>query len=244
MDNLEERGYQGPIITSAEATGTDLQAFMTNVFSWMTGALMITAFTAYGFASQESLFSLLYTPTGGHSVLGWVAMLAPLGIVIAMGAALQRLSYMSLMLLFIGFSVIMGISMSYIFYTYAASTIYQTFFITAATFGTMAVLGYTTKTDLTKFGRLLFMGLIGIILAMVVNWFLGSSQLDYIISIIGVLVFTGLTAYDVQRLKRIGLSIPGGTEIAGKAAIMGALSLYLDFINLFLMLLRLFGGRD
>lgn len=241
--DLREREYQGPIISGAEVR-TDLQAFMTNVFSWMSGALIITAVTAYWFASNEGLFSILYSPEGGNTVLGWVVMLAPLGIVIAMGAAINRLSYSSLMMLFVGFSVIMGISMSYIFYIYAASTIYQTFFITAGTFGTMAILGYTTKTDLSKFGQILFMGLIGIILASVVNWFLGSSSLDYIISIIGVLVFTGLTAYDVQRLKRIGMTVEGGTEIAGKAAIMGALSLYLDFINLFLMLLRLFGGRD
>lgn len=243
MNNLDEQEYQGPIISRA-AANTDLQAFMTNVFSWMSGALIITAVTAYWFASNAGLFSMLHTAEGGSTMLGYVVMFAPLGLVIAMGAGLNKMSYSVLMLLFIGFSVIMGISMSYIFYAYAASTIYQTFFITAGTFGTMAILGYTTKADLTKFGRILFMGLIGIILASVVNFFLGSSSLDYIISIIGVLVFTGLTAYDVQRLKHIGMTVEGGSEIAGKAAIMGALSLYLDFINLFLMLLRLFGGRD
>ncbi len=240
---MEIENTKGPIISRVESA-EGLQAFMSNVFSWMSAALIITGVTAYWFASSESLFGMLYSAEGGPSMLGWVTMFAPLGVVIAMGAGLNKLSYQMLMLLFIGFSVIMGISMSYIFHVYAASTIYQTFFITAGTFATMAFFGYTTKTDLTKFGKILFMGLIGIILASVVNIFLGSGPMDYIISIVGVLVFTGLTAYDVQRLKRIGMSVEGGTEIAGKAAIMGALSLYLDFINLFLMLLRLFGGRD
>ncbi|MDA0973220.1 MAG: Bax inhibitor-1/YccA family protein [Bacteroidetes bacterium] len=241
---MEYNSLDRPAV-GAIKTAEGLRVFMSNVFSWMTGALTITAITAYWFASDAGLFQMLYTPEGGNSILGWVVMLAPLGFVIAMGAAYQKLSLQMMTLLFLAFSVVMGMSMSYIFHIYAASTIYQTFFITAGTFGIMAFVGYTTKTDLTSFGRFLFMGLIGIILASVVNWFIGSSSLDYIISIIGVLVFTGLTAYDVQRLKNIGMTVENGTSFAGKAAIMGALSLYLDFINLFLMLLRLFGGgRD
>lgn len=226
-------------------TAEGLRAFMANVFSWMTGALMLTGVTAFWFASDESLISMLIDfETGGMTMLGWVVALAPLGLVILMGAAVNRLSYQALIGVFLAYSIVMGMSLSFIFLMYTASTIYTTFFITAGTFATMAFVGYTTKTDLTSFGRILFMGLIGIILAMVVNWFLGSSQLDYIISIIGVLIFTGLTAYDVQRLKHIGATVEHGTSIAGKAAIMGALNLYLDFINLFLFLLRLLGGRD
>jgi FtsH-binding integral membrane protein len=234
----------GPIISRAEETPVALQAFMAHVFTWMTGALAITAIVSYAVAASPSIFGMLYSPEGGNSLLGWVVMLAPLGVVIAMSAAVERMSYNMMMLLFIGFSVIMGVSLSYIFHIYSGATIAKTFAITSGTFGIMAFLGYTTKTDLTKMGRILFMGLIGIILAMVVNYFTQSSQMDYIISIIGVIIFTGLTAYDVQRLKKIGMTVEGGTSIAGKAAIMGALSLYLDFINLFLFLLRLFGGRD
>ena len=241
--NTQERSASQVRISTVE-TAEGLRVFMSNVFSWMTVGLVLTGIVSYWFASDASLFSLLHNPEGGNTILGWVVMLAPLGFVIAMGAAFQKLSYQMMMVLFIAFAVVMGMSMSYIFHVYTAGAIYKTFFVTAGTFGIMAFLGYTTKTDLTSFGKYLMMGLIGIILASVVNWFLGSSSLDYIISIMAVLVFTGLTAYDVQRIKGIGSTVENGTSLAGKAAIMGALSLYLDFINLFLMLLRLFGGRD
>lgn len=150
---------------------------------------------------------------------------------------------MTMVLLFIAYSAIMGVSLSTIFLVYTASSIFTTFFITAGTFGVMAFLGYTTKTDLTKFGSILMMGLIGIIIASVVNMFMGSETTDYIISILGVLIFTGLTAYDVQKLKRIGSGVEYGTDETNKLAIMGALNLYLDFVNLFLFLLRFLGDR-
>ena len=137
----------------------------------------------------------------------------------------------------------MGISLSFIFLAYTGASIAKTFLITSGMFGSMAVLGYTTKTDLTKFGSLMYMGLIGIIIASVVNMFMGSSTLDYIISFGGVLIFTGLTAYDVQKLKRLGSQMTTEDETTRKFTIMGALTLYLDFINLFLFLLRLFGSR-
>ncbi len=137
----------------------------------------------------------------------------------------------------------MGVSLSFIFLAYTQSAIYQVFFIAAAMFGTMAVVGYTTKTDLTKMGSLLFMALIGIIIASVVNMFMKSDTMGYIISFIAVIVFTGLTAYDVQKLKNIGDNVEAGTEATAKMSILGALTLYLDFINLFLALLRIFGGR-
>ena len=149
----------------------------------------------------------------------------------------------TMVLIFVLFSMLMGASLSFIFLMYELGSIAKTFVITAGMFGTMAVVGYTTKTDLTKFGSLMFMGLIGIVIASVVNMFMQSSTMDYIISFIGVLVFTGLTAYDVQKLKRIGSQIVENNESVRKITIMGALTLYLDFINLFLFLLRFFGNR-
>lgn len=228
---------------SSTVTGTLAKSFMANVFLWMTLAMGVTAVTAFWFASTPSLIgSLVNTETGGMSMLGWVVTLAPLGFVLLMSFGYQKLSPAIMTLLFLGFSVLMGMSLSFILLVYTASSVYQTFAITAGMFGIMAVTGYTTKTDLTKFGSLMMMGLIGIIIAMVVNFFLKSSMLEYIISIIGVLVFTGLTAYDVQKLKRIG-TMEMDQANTRKMSIMGALTLYLDFINLFLFLLRLLGDR-
>lgn len=220
-----------------------VKTFMTAVFSWMFLALGITAITAYLFASSPSLIALLYTETG-LSVLGWVVMLAPFGFVMLMAFRFQKMSKANLSLMFIVYAILMGMSLSFILLVYTAASVFSTFVVTAGTFGLMALVGYTTNTDLTKFGSILFMALIGIILAMVVNFFMHSGTLEYIISIGGVLIFTGLTAYDVQKLKRIGMATG---EYVGqskdKLAIMGALTLYLDFINLFLFLLRFLGNR-
>ena len=153
------------------------------------------------------------------------------------------MSASTMVLVFIAYSVLMGVSLSFIFLAYTGASIASTFLIASAMFGGMAVVGYTTKTDLTKFGSIMMMGLFGIIIASVINMFMGSSTLDYIISFGGVLVFTGLTAYDVQKLKRIGSQITHEDENSRKLTIMGALTLYLDFINLFLFLLRIFGNR-
>jgi len=160
-----------------------------------------------------------------------------------MSFGINKIAYPVLLILFIAFAALMGISLSFIFLVYTSALITNVFLITSLVFGVMAVAGYTTNQDLTKFGSLMIMGLFGIIIASVVNMFMHSAQMDYIISYIGVAVFVGLTAYDVQKLKRIGEGIELGTASAGKMAIMGALTLYLDFINLFLMLLRVFGGR-
>ena len=205
--------------------------------------MAITAFVAYYFSSSEALMSSLFSPEGGMTVLGWVVMLSPLGFVMAMSFGFQKMSSGTLTLIFGGYSIVMGMSLSFILLIYTAASIFQTFVVTAGMFGTMAFVGYTTKTDLTKFGSIMMMGLIGIILASVVNWFLGSSTLEYIISFLGVLIFTGLTAYDVQKLKRMSAGIEGQAETIRKATIMGALTLYLDFINLFLFLLRFLGDR-
>jgi len=218
------------------------KTFISNVFSWMGIALAITAFVAWYFASNENLIRLLFSETG-MTTLGWVVTFAPLGFVLLINMGFQRLSAQVLTLLFGVFAILIGISLSFILLIYTSSSIFQTFAVTAGMFGIMAFVGYTTKTDLTKLGSILMMGLIGIILASIINWFLHSTQLEYIISFFGVLIFTGLTAYDVQKLKRIGASVDSGTETYRKLIIMGALTLYLDFINLFLFLLRFLGNR-
>ncbi len=220
------------------------KTFLSGVFMWMFLALSITAATSWMFASTPQLMMSLFNPeTGSMNLLGWVVMLAPLGMVLWMSAGFQRMSASTMVLVFVAFSVLMGMSLSFIFLAYTGASIAKTFVITAAMFGFMAVLGYTTKTDLTKFGSLLMMALVGIIIASVVNMFMQSGTLDYIISFGGVLIFTGLTAYDVQKLKRIGSGMDTTSSTGRKLTIMGALTLYLDFINLFLFLLRFFGDR-
>ncbi|MFK5857001.1 MAG: Bax inhibitor-1/YccA family protein [Bacteroidota bacterium] len=220
------------------------KTFLAGVFLWMGLALSITAIVSWLFASDAALMGMLInTQTGKMNMTGWVVMLAPLGLVLWMSFGYQKLSASTLVLIFIAYSALMGMSLSFIFLVYTLPSIAKTFVITAGMFGFMGVLGYTTKTDLTKFGSIMKMGLVGLIIAMVVNIFMQSDTMEYIISFIGVLVFTGLTAYDVQKLKRIGASVSLGTETARKVTIMGALTLYLDFINLFLFLLRFFGNR-
>ena len=223
------------------------KTFVSNVMVLMSLGLLITGVLAYLFGNSENLMSLLYSYNeGGRSMtaLGWIVMLAPLGLVFGLGAAYRKFSSNAMILLFVVFSALLGMSLSSIFIVYTASSISLTFFIAAGMFGTMAVAGYTTSVDLTKMGSLLYMGLIGIIIASIANWFIGSSGLDYIISFIGVLIFTGLTAYDMQKIKQIGMQIDHASEDGRKMAVMGALSLYLDFINLFLFLLRFFGNRN
>jgi FtsH-binding integral membrane protein len=205
-------------------------------------ALTVTSVTAYMFASNPELLGLLVTPTG-MSMFGYFVMFSPFLFVLAMGMGFARFSSAVITLLFAIFAVLMGMSLSFIFLVYSLGSIFTTFAITAGMFGIMAFTGYTTKTDLTKFGSLMMMALIGIVIASIVNFFLRSSGMDYLISFIGVLVFTGLTAYDVQKLKRIGEGSVYGAESTKKLMIMGALTLYLDFINLFLFLLRFLGNR-
>jgi FtsH-binding integral membrane protein len=242
MFEENNRNYFG---TSAGAdTGIIARTFMSQVFTWMTLAMGITALTAYWFASGELWKTLINPETGGMTGLGWIVTLAPIGFVLLMSFGFQRLSALAMTLLFIAFSVLMGMSLSFVLLAYTMASVFKTFLVTAGMFGVMAVTGYTTKTDLTKFGSIMMMGLIGIMLAMLVNFFLHSSTLEYIISILGVLIFTGLTAYDVQKLKRIGTGAGSyGEENARKMSILGALTLYLDFINLFLFLLRFLGDR-
>jgi len=241
---MENSNYNPEIIGNRDVAGSMSKTFIANVFSWMGVALAITAVVSYLFGTNADYMSILINESGrGLSGFGYLVMFAPLGFVFAMSLGWQRWSSSVILALFLAYSVVMGISLSFIFLIYTKSAIYATFGVAAGMFGTMALLGYTTQTDLTKLGSLLMMALIGIIIASIVNMFIGSSGMDYIISFLGVIIFTGLTAYDVQKLKRIGEGVEFGTEATSKLAMMGALNLYLDFINLFLFLLRLFGGR-
>ena len=221
------------------------RTFTGKVLSYMSAAIAITGVVAYLVGTDMSLLAYIIDfETGSMKILGWVALLAPLGLVLLMGSGVNRFSATTMLGIFILFSVLLGISLSTIFLIYNMGSIYLTFFVTSITFGIMATLGYYTQTDLTKFGGILRMALIGIIVAMVVNWFMQSAMMDYLISIIGVLIFTGLTAYDMQKIRQIGMQVETGTESETKLALMGALTLYLDFINLFLFLLRLLGNRN
>ena len=211
MSRYNEQNYSGTLSQSVD-TATLSRTFMMRVFSWMFLALTITAVTSFVWAANPSLMMLLIdVEAKGLSMLGWVVMLAPLGFVLLMSFGFQKLSAPLMMLLFIVYSVIMGMSLSFIFLAYNIGTIGTTFAIAAGMFGTMAIAGWFTKTDLTKFGSILIMGVVGLVIAMLVNFFLKSSMMDYVISVIGVLIFTGLTAYDVQKLKRIGATLKTAT---------------------------------
>lgn len=225
-----------------KTTATE-SSFVSTVFLWMFAALGITALTAYLFASTPSLMMMMFSEKG-LNIFGWIVMLAPIIIVFVMSARVNKMSVQTMTMLYIVYSILMGMSLSFIFLAYTGASIMKTFAICSAMFGIMALVGYTTKTDLTKFGGILMMALIGIIVASLVNFFMHSERLEYIISFVGVLIFTGLTAYDVQKIKEIGNNGIAQGDTMAKITIFAALSLYLDFINLFLYLLRFFGKRN
>ena len=202
-------------------------------------ALVITGFTAFGIASNPGIAYTIVT----NQVLFWGLIIAEFGLVIAISGAINKLSAATATLLFVLYSIINGATLSVIFMVYTLTSIASVFFITAGLFGVMAFIGYTTKTDLTSIGKVLFMALIGIVLATIVNLFIGSSMLNMIVSYIGVVVFTGLTAYDSQKIKNMLYEADDMDEGMQKIALLGSLTLYLDFINLFLMLLRIFGNN-
>ena len=242
MNIQQNQGYLDVTRQQADSL-TFSRTFLSNVFSWMFLGLLSTAGTAYIFSGSAQLMSLLISETG-MTGLGWVVMLAPFGFVLLLSFGFNKLSSAAMIILFVIYAILMGMSLSFIFLAYSLGSIASTFAITAGMFGAMALLGYTTKTDLTKFGSILIMALVGVIIASFVNLLiLKSSMFDYFISLLGVLIFTGLTAYDVQKLKRIGSGVEDGLESTRKLTIMGALTLYLDFINLFLFLLRFLGNR-
>ena len=223
--NEKERGLSGAF-----------PVLMRKVYTWMTLALLITGVTAFGVASSPTLFMSL-------SKMMWGLIIAELALVFILSGAINRLSLGTATLMFIGYSVLNGAMLSSIFLVYEPMVIAKVFFITAGTFGAMAVYGYTTKKDLTSMGKILFMALIGLIIATVVNMFLKSPGFDYILSYIGVAIFIGLTAWDSQKIKEMLQTQYDMSEGAQKLALLGALTLYLDFINLFIYLIRIFGNN-
>ena len=227
-----------------------LRAYMLKVYNYMTTGLLFTGLVAYFFGKASIVSNEIgqivgVTPIGAllfNSPLKWVIMLAPLGFVFYLSARVHKMSLTSAQVTFWIFSIVMGLSLASIFIVYTQASIARVFFISSGTFAAMSLYGYTTKKDLTKLGGFLFMGLIGIIIASLVNIFIGSTALQFAISVIGVLVFVGLTAYDTQSIKN--MYYEGDSDsVGGKKALMGALRLYLDFINLFILLLQLFGQR-
>ncbi len=229
-----------------------LRAYMLRVYNWMASGLLLTGIVAYLIASTgaaELFYQVVRTPRGLATVptiLGWIAMFAPLAFILVLSFGINRMSKTGAQALFWVFCAVMGASLSNIFAIYTHASIASTFFITAATYAAVSLYGYTTKADLTRMGSFMVMGLIGIILAGLVNMFLQSSALQFAISVIGVVVFVGLTAYDTQRIKAdyLDYAYAEGTELAGKRSVFDALSLYLNFINLFTLLLQFMGVRQ
>lgn len=215
--------------------------YMRHVYQWMTAGLAVTGVVAYGVANSVAMRNMIF----GNSMVMILLIIAEFGLVIALSAAIHKMSAATATGLFLLYSALTGATLSSIFVVYSMGSIATAFVSTAGTFLAMSIYGTVTKRDLTSFGNFLFMGLIGIIIAMVVNIFLKNSMMEFVISCLGVLIFTGLTAYDTQKLREFGAAAPleDGTAIR-RGAILGALTLYLDFINIFLMLLRLFGNRN
>lgn len=213
---------------------------MRKVYTWMAMALTITGAVAYGVSNSEAMLTMLYSGMG--PIL--ICSLAELGIVIYLSSRIEKLSLTTATMWFIIFAILNGVTLSAIFLIYTLTSIAQTFFVTAGTFAAMAIVGSTTKKDLTQIGGILFMALIGLIIAVIVNAFLHSPMFNLIVSGIGVLIFTGLTAWDAQKIKEMVKQAPDANESAQKIALLGSLRLYLDFINLFFYLLRFLGRRN
>ncbi|MDX2127919.1 MAG: Bax inhibitor-1/YccA family protein [Chloroherpetonaceae bacterium] len=236
---MENTGFAYREVSSASSLVSIEKRVINQVFFWMMLGLLFTAGTAWWAAGTESVRNIVF----GNRLVFWGLIIAELGLVFAISGLINRISSMAAAGLFFLYSGLNGLTLSSIFLVYNLGSIAGVFLITAGMFGAMAVFGATTKMDLSKIGALLFMALIGMVIAGLVNIFLGSSMLSMIISAIGVVVFTGLTAYDMQRIKEMASAALDG-ESEGKIAVMGALSMYLNFINLFLSLLQLFGGRN
>lgn len=224
--------------TSTETFEKITSSVMTSVYGWMAGALAISGLTAW-YVSQDAM--LLYNMFNSGAI--WILFIAELGLVLGLSAAINKISAMTATIMFILYALLNGATLASIFVVYELSSIASTFFITAGTFGALALYGTTTKTDLTKIGNICFMGLIGIIIAGVVNIFIGNDMLGLVTNVLGVIIFVGLTAYDSQKIKAMVADAPADKEVVGKLAVLGALTLYLDFVNLFLKLLALFGKK-
>ena len=250
---MEQQNYQYQDSSVFVQEGAVSKKFFANVFLWMFVALSLSTFAAYLFGTNEQLMQYLLNinpETGkvGMSIFGYIAMFAPLGLVLLMGFGLSRLSLPALIGVFVLYSVLTGVSLSFILLTYTSGSIVSCFAGAAGIFGIMAFMGYTTNIDLSKFGPILMVGVIGLVIASVVNMFIQSEQFSLFMAFIGIAIFTALTAYDVQKIKRIGQGIEASGEQvlqveSKKMAIVAALSLYLDFLNIFLFLLRIFGSR-
>jgi FtsH-binding integral membrane protein len=246
FDNRLARGAT----TAAATYDAGLRAHMLRVYNYMTGALALTGIVAYAVANTPALLSLFYhetmTANGvgmAPTMLGYVVVFAPLALIFFLSFRIQQMSQGTAQLTFWAYAAMVGASLASLFIFYTGASIALTFFVTAATFGTMSLYGYTTSRDLTGVGNFLFMGLIGIVIASLANIFFQSAAITFMVSVLGVLIFTGLTAWDTQKIKQAYYAVGGDSAMAGKAAIMGALSLYLDFLNIFLFLLRFMGNR-
>lgn len=224
-----------PIAGAAVDAG--LRAHMLKVYNYMTSGVLLTGIVALLFANSGLAAQVMATP------LRWLIILSPLAFIMVMSFGMNRLSTGALQAMFWGFAAVMGLSMSSIFLVFSGESVARTFFVTAAAFASLSLWGYTTKKDLTGWGSFLIMGVVGLLLASIVNIFLGSSTMQWVISFLGVLIFAGLTAYDTQRIKSEYFYF-AGHEALGKIAIMGALNLYLDFVNMFQFLLSFLGNRD
>jgi uncharacterized protein len=224
---------------SVDAHAAEQQRFMVRVYNWMAAGLAITGFMAFYVSSSPAMMNILF----GNPILPIVLIIAQIGLVFWLASRVMQMSMSQATGVFMLYAGLTGVTFSTIFVVYTSASITSTFLVTAGTFGAMSLYGYTTKKDLTSWGSFLFMGLIGIIIASVVNMFMQNSMMSTIISYAGVLIFVGLTAYDTQKIKEVNIIGNEGTDEDTKEAIRGALTLYLDFINLFLMLLRLMGDR-
>jgi FtsH-binding integral membrane protein len=218
---------------------TSVKDFLLKVYNWMAMGLAITGIVAYGVSSSETLVQMIF----GNPIIFWGLFIVELLMVLGLSAGINKISSIVATALFFAYSFVNGITLSFIFMLYTHASIYSTFFICAMMFASVSVLGYITKMDLSKFGAFLFMALIGLIIASIVNIFWTNSTLYLLISYAGVLIFVGLTAYDTQRIKRMAQNVDAESETGKKGAIIGALQLYLDFINMFLFLLRILGNR-
>jgi FtsH-binding integral membrane protein len=247
MANFDPRYARAPVAT-ADTLDAGLRGYMLRVYNYMLVGLALTGVMAWLTAHTPLggiFFNQVATANGvalQPNILGWIAMFAPIGMVLFLSFRIMKMSFAAAQATFWAYAALMGISLSTILFVYTGASIAMTFFVTAGTFGALSLWGYTTKRDLTGFGSFLFMGLIGLILASLAGMFFQSSQLQFVISVVGVFIFTGLTAYDSQSIKNMYYVGDDG-EVVGKKAVMGALRLYLDFINLFLYLLRFMGDR-
>jgi len=227
---------------AAHAYDAGLRAYMLMVYNYMASGVLLTGLVAMLVAGSPVIRAAFFAASGAPTPLGWIAVFAPLALVFTLSFGINRLSEGATKSLFWAYAALMGVSLSTILLAYTGVSVARTFFVTAAAFGGLSLWGYTTKKDLSAFGTFLIMGVVGLLIAMIVNMFLRSSAMDLVVSAVGVLLFAGLTAFDTQKIKNVYFQV-AGTEFHGKAVVMGALTLYLDFINLFLFLLRFMGDR-